>query len=685
MTNIIADNGGNSTDDPVRGLTEAIADAGLPVPGIIQADGQIHRFSTSGKTSDKAGYYCLHLDGLAAGHFGCWRQGIWQTWSARNGSRLDADERRRLQGSIDQAKRQRAEKARQRAEEAAQLWEAATPVSDDHPYLLKKGIGVPLGTRQADVSRAMFFDDDTKIGTMKNCLVVRADGADGLQSLQIITPDGFKSFMSGAFMRGAYCALSGSTEVLYLAEGLATGQSIHEATGCMVIAAFNSGNMPRVAGTLREEMPGARIVIAGDNDHRNPDNPGKAAAETAASTCGGTVMLPPAGDHGTDWNDYHAAYGLASLKAELRGLEQSAADHIRTRLEAAKAKRLLAMTPPPQRFVIEGMLPEPVAAAVVAPGSTGKSFFLMQVAACVTTGMPFMGQAVPNPGAVLMYGAEDDESEMSRRLHAIVREYDWDGDRLDLEALGEQFYPFSCVGQDNRLVKDGERVEPKIRELIDTARAIPDLRLIILDPVSRFRAGEENSNDDNTRFAEALEHIRQETGVTVLVAHHSRKGSDGDSVDDMRGGSAFSDALRFVATLGRPSEDRAKLLGLDWEDAKKMVRYRVVKSNYRTDVDEFWMRSGIGGVLKPVDTPAAAPSRAEAKGEERYAATLPKLRELVREKDAESTPLTRNALRQYAGQAGMFGVGDQSLRGIVERAISEGQLYAHDDGALRLY
>lgn len=676
----------DSTHNVIDGFRQAIADAGLPVPDHIEADGQLHRFSTNGKRGDKAGAYVFHLDGVPAGYFECWREGIKQNWSSKNGSKLDAGELRRLKAATEQAKRERDAHARDRAVIASQLWEAAQPASPGHPYLQKKGIQVPPGIRQASVSRAVFFDDETKTGTLNNCLLIALESSHGIQTLQAITPDGFKSFMKGAPSGGAYHILSGNSETIYFAEGVATSQSVYEATGCTTIVTFNGGNLSKVAQQVHEETPSSHLVIAGDNDHNNPNNPGKANAEAAAQACGGRAMLPPAGDHGTDWNDYHATHGLASVKAELNGQEQDAADRIRARLEGAKAKHLLATTPPPQRFVIDGMLPEPVAAAVVAPGSTGKSFFLMQLAASITTGVPFMGQSVPEPGAVLMMGAEDDTDEIARRLHAIASEYEWSGSRLDPELVGERFYPFSLVGQDNRLVKDGEREEGKIQELIDTARAIPDLRLIILDPVSRFRAGEENSNDDNTRFAEVLEYIRQHTGVTVLVAHHSRKGSDGDSVDDMRGGSAFSDALRFVATLARPNEERAKLLGLEWEDAKKMVRYRVVKSNYRTDVDEFWMRAGIGGVLKQTDTPAAAPSKSQAKGEERYQAVLPKLRKLVREKDEAGDPLTRSKLRRkYGGTSNTFAVGKSTIEDIANRAISEGQLHVREDATLHLY
>ncbi|GEK72950.1 MULTISPECIES: AAA family ATPase [Halomonas] len=674
-----------ATHEVIDRFRDAIAAAGITPPDHIEADGELHRFSTNGKTSDKAGYYCLHLDGVAAGHFGCWRQGIGQDWSARNGARLDRAELAKLSESIRQREAEGERRQAARAQVAQTIWDAAQPAQDSHPYLMRKGVRVAGEIRQADVSRAEFFGDDAKTGTMENCLLVKVEDAEGLQSLQAITPEGAKPFMGGAKKAEGCTILPGEASTLYIVEGLATGLSIHQSTGATVAVAFDSGNLPKVAKRMKAEAPGARLIIAGDNDHESDKNPGKAAADKAAADTGAEIALSPDESGVSDWNDYHAAHGLESVREALEGREKADADAMLDALEGAKAKNLLAVEPPPMRYVVDGLLPEPIAAAVVAPGSTGKSFWLMQLAACVCTGVPFMGQAIPNPGAVLMLGAEDDADEISRRLHSIVREYEWDGDRLDPETLGERFYAFPLVGQDNRLVKDGERDEAKINAIINMARAITDLRLIILDPVSRFRSGEENSNDDNTRFAEALEHIRKETGVTVLVAHHSRKGSNGDSADDVRGGSAFVDALRFVATLAKLPFKEAERLGMSPEDAANLIRFTVVKANYKHDMVMQWMRRGMGGVLKPTDPPEEPPKRTEAKGEERYSAALPKLRDLVRQKDEEGKPLTRRALREYAGQAGLFGMGDQSLRGVLSRAIEEGQVIAHEDGTLRLW
>lgn len=380
-------------------------------------------------------------------------------------------------------------------------------------------------------------------------------------------------------------------------------------------------------------------------------------------------------------NDYQHTGGVAWPHAALAPAQEARP----LELEGNKAKHLLAVSPPPQRFVVEGLLPEPVTAAIVAPGSTGKSFFLLQLAASVTTGTPFFGHPIPQPGGVLMIGAEDDRDEIARRLHAITDAQGWPDWREERTLLGEHFYPIARVGEENRItVRAGSDVVRNLQwigEIIATANAIPNLRLIILDPASRFRSGDENSNEDATKFVEALELIRRETGVTVLCAHHSKKGSDGSDADGIRGASAFVDALRFAATLAVPTTEKAKQLGLPDEERRKMVCFNVVKSNYRTDTDTFWMRRGTGGALEYTNPPAK-PERigaAAQKGDERYNVVLPKLRDLIREKDGEGTPLTRRALREYSGASGIFGCSDGVMRGIVSRAIEEKEIFIHEN------
>jgi hypothetical protein len=328
------------------------------------------------------------------------------------------------------------------------------------------------------------------------------------------------------------------------------------------------------------------------------------------------------------------------------------------------------------------MIPEPVAAAIVAPGSTGKSFWLIQLAACVATGAPFFGHAIPTPGGVLMLGAEDDQEEFARRLHAIANAYGWAEWRDEHGLLGQNFYAVSRLGMDNRLTEKAEgnitQRAQWIQVIIDAALEIENLRLIILDPVSRFRSGDENENEAATKFVEALETIRRATGVTVMCAHHSRKGSTGDTADDIRGASAFVDALRFAATLSVPSPDQAKKMALDDDERRKMVRFNVVKSNYRTEVDTFWMRRATGGVLAWIEPPEIVQS-ADQRAEQRYQDALPLIIEKVRQGASRESHF-----RRYAGKEGIFRMGDQNLRGCVARAIREGSIRQDGEGNLSI-
>lgn len=56
-----------------------------------------------------------------------------------------------------------------------------------------------------------------------------------------------------------------------------------------------------------------------------------------------------------------------------------------------KAERFFGNEAPPQRWVIKDLLPAGVAGLIVAPGGTGKSWFLLQLSASVAAGIPLAG------------------------------------------------------------------------------------------------------------------------------------------------------------------------------------------------------------------------------------------------------------------------------------------------------
>lgn len=151
------------------------------------------------------------------------------------------------------------------------------------------------------------------------------DAAGTPQSLQFIAGDGSKRFLSGGRTAGGYFpipAKDGSKDgPLLIAEGYATGASLHLSTGYVVLVAFNAGNLHAVARMARKQYPDREIILCADNDveTRKPDgtpwNPGEEAAAKAAATIGGKLAISPSIDGGkADFNDLHTRRSLEAVR-----------------------------------------------------------------------------------------------------------------------------------------------------------------------------------------------------------------------------------------------------------------------------------------------------------------------------------------------------------------------------------
>lgn len=623
--------------DPIDTFRQAIADAGLPVPNEIIGDGRIHRFSTNGKPGDKAGAYALHLDGTPAGYFECWRQGIKQKWSSKNGAKPDAGELQRLKATIDHAERERAANQRHRAETARQLWNAAEPANADHPYLVKKRIQTPPGIRQASIDRAVFFNDETKAGTMKNCLLVPAETPDGMQSLQAIAPDGNKAFMTGAAMRGAYCTLAGDSATVCLAEGLATAQSIHEATGSTVVAAFNSGNLAKVAERIRAESLDARIVVAGDNDHANPDNPGKDAAEKAAKACGGRVALPPAGDHGTDWNDYHVTHGLASVRAEIESAGRLPEAESDLTLSSAAESAQQAPTQDaeekagpsfgytlvgsmvdhlkPIDWQVKGFLEADSLGLIYGPPKSGKSFLAIDWACSIATGTEWNGRKVKQ-GAVF-YLAGEGHNGLARRFAS------W---QL-AKGVTLKDAPLAVSNKAAPLTDRpaAAAVLESIQHLADTTGQAP--AVIVVDTLARNFGGDENATEEMSRFIQHLDEIRANWQCTVLVVHHTGK----DKTRGARGNTALTGAIDAGYMIDRDELGNVALEPTEMKDAELPAPLTFNLEGVKLPMVDEDGNDVYGAHLAPMDRDYQPPQRGRAGRGKNQTQALAKLAALTRD------------------------------------------------------
>jgi len=169
------------------------------------------------------------------------------------------------------------------------------------PYLARKGI-------KANGARLH-----------KGMLVIPVRSGRKLHSLQFIAEDGSKRFLSGGRITGDYFSIGSiqGADALCIAEGFATGATIHQATGYPVAVAFNAGNLEPVAKAMRQKLPGIPIIICADDDAETEGNPGISKANHAALAIGAKVAVPNFGDQCpdgvTDFNDMAALLGIEAV------------------------------------------------------------------------------------------------------------------------------------------------------------------------------------------------------------------------------------------------------------------------------------------------------------------------------------------------------------------------------------
>jgi putative DNA primase/helicase len=314
---------------PQEEFANALEQAGLDLRGKAPImDGQIHRVPLIGRSGgDLDGAYCGYLDERPAGWIQNFSAGEKHTWVA-SGHTLTKEqlEAQRAEIARKREERQRLilEQQHKTAREAHTEWIAHDWASADNPYLQAKGVQ-PFGVRE-DVDGTLLVP------------VMTVDKE--LRGLQTISPEGEKRFMYGMEKNGNFHLIADPGKDLskdlaqgeiILAEGYATGATLHMATEKPVAVAFDAGNLEPVAKKLREKFPNAAITICADNDHKHtrrtpegsePWNKGVELAQKAAQEVGGKVVAPIFTDEErdkglTDFNDLHKSRGLDEVKRQV--------------------------------------------------------------------------------------------------------------------------------------------------------------------------------------------------------------------------------------------------------------------------------------------------------------------------------------------------------------------------------
>lgn len=279
------------------------------------------------------------------------------------------------------------------------------------------------------------------------------------------------------------------------------------------------------------------------------------------------------------------------------------------RMESGEADWIAS--PPPEAPVLlkSGGMPfmrDGRVAAVIAPGGTGKTYALLDLAVAVSTGGKWLDTYdVVHRGKVFLGLGEEDEDEVRRRLWHIAQELD----EYDRHELARNLVVVGLMGQPVAMMQrsvDGNVCETAwYTQLRESLIQQGPWRAVILDPWSRW-GGPEAETDAHvaTYGISMLESLTRTPGnPAVIVAHHTRKIQAGVRQDasDTRGSSAFVDGARFVANLGMRTSG--------------LLELRVTKANYTLPGPPLVLARRKGGGLRPatVDELAEELAGVEAK------------------------------------------------------------------------
>ena len=515
--------------DVIGQFEDALRARGIIPPQRVLTDAKLHRCNVEGRGGKGDAAYVLHLDGIPAGGFQNWRDGLgWKDWCADVGRSLTTVEREELRQKMALARAEReAEEIRRQAEAAAiaeAIWREV-PACDDHPYLNRKGVK-PHGVR---LSRGK--------------LVVPVRDTEGkLHSLQFIGEDGGKKFLSGGRIKGGYFEIGEPGGVILIGEGYATCASAHEATGYPVAVAFDCGNLLAVAEALRAKYPNAQFVLLADDDYRTIGNPGVAKAREAAAAVAGVVAAPDFGpnrpDDFKDFNDMSNFAGAAAVKVLIDSALAAGNNEPspRRKLLALNVIEFLSREIEPRKMLLAPILPTQGLLMLHSWRGVGKTHIAIGIAYAAACGGSFLRWKASGPARVLYLDGEMPASVMQERIAAAASLTEPSTpDHLRIITPDVQPHGMPNLGSE----EGRAAVEEWIADGCD---------LLVIDNISTLcRLGKENESESWEPMQTWLLDLRRR-GISVLLVHHAGKGGA------QRGTSRREDILDTVISLRRPDD-----------------------------------------------------------------------------------------------------------------------------------
>lgn len=201
----------------------------------------------------------------------------------------------------------------------------------------------------------------------------------------------------------------------------------------------------------------------------------------------------------------------------------------------------------PQRWLVEQLWGASAVGVIGGAPKCAKTWLGLDLALSVATGTACLGRyAVPEPGPVLVYLAEDALPLVRQRVEGMARHRGLTLERVEIHVI---------TAPTLRLDRDPHR-----RQLQQTARKIRP-RLLLLDPLVRLHGIDENNAGEVAGLLGYIRQLQRQLDLSVILVHHTRKNAPSGAAagQALRGSGdlhAFGDSNLYL----RRSKDRLLLV-----------------------------------------------------------------------------------------------------------------------------
>lgn len=294
----------------------------------------------------------------------------------------------------------------------------------------------------------------------------------------------------------------------------------------------------------------------------------------------------------------HVQASMAGLVAHIaRPVEPLVLDSVAERV-AKGAPNMLEDVPPDAPVLLRNPDGSPFmldgrTGVLEAPGGTGKSWLVIQLAVAVACGTPWLETyQCSRKGRVLLALAEEQHDEIWRRVWRVSKHLGLDA--YQRSEVARYLVPLALEGEDVAFLRkspDGNITQTAWFARLQDAMSRHSWRLGILDPLSFF-GGPEVEADPYiaTTLIRCVAQLTKSPGnPAMVVSAHSRKKQQGLAMtldaSNTRGSSAIVDGARWVCSMGKRSD--------------AIIALKATKTNYTVGGDELLLTRGKGGVLRP--------------------------------------------------------------------------------------